>query len=291
MLDLSETSYEFPLNRVNQLLRESQHIRHLAVGSVLANFDGSEYSFSSNSGLRSLGIRNMKNGAISKSLLDGLAVNTGIQHLELSFEEDAPEQEGYRTPLEYFLTEVLPKCRSLQSLTVEVNFEDFTAKPSVCHLFREKVLQFLAAASLNSTGKHANRFGSLVCLRVITPMWWYQLEAPHEIYHRIVSPLLALSWWRQSRNGNSWSTSAMLPVPDGLIPSMVSAVNQHVICVKTTGVNQPVICITTTGQDRPCPFDSRNANATLIYDFVRSFRASFSMPTHGITNLTYGITG
>jgi hypothetical protein len=261
-LNLGEISDDVSLDRVNQLLRESQHIRHLGVDGSLANFDGRDGSFSSNPRLRSLWIHTVGSG-ISESLLDGLSINTGIQHLELSLEEHLPEQEGFRKPLEYLFEQVLPKCRSLRSLTLKIT--NWVSEDDIdLSDFREIIFQHIAASA---AGTRVLRFGSLVSLRLITESYEDVVDAPSEIFNRILSPSLALSWCQQSRNEHSWATSPVLAVPGGLVPSMVRATNQDVIYVKTTG-QKP--------SDIPLPFDSRTANATVIYDLVRLFYASFS---------------
>jgi hypothetical protein len=269
MLDLGEISGELPLERVNQLLRESQHIRHLGVEENLANFDSAESSFSSNPRLRSLHLNKIRHGGISKNLLDGVAVNMCIQDLELKFLVDRLEQGGeFLKTLEYLFQCVLPKCRSLRSLTLEFTFSYPWCEQPL--LFFEKVVQSVAVSSLPPRRKLKSRFGSLVSLqvRIVTGTRVVPTETPNEMLNRIVSPSLAFSWCQQSRNEHSWATSPKLAVSAGLIPSMVCAINQDIIYVKTAG-RSPL--------DIPRPFDSRSANVTIIYDLVRSFHPGFSL--------------
>jgi hypothetical protein len=268
LLDLGEISEELPLERVNQLLRESQHIRHLGIEQRLANFDSSESSFSSNPRLHSLHLNQINRLGISKNLLDGVAVNMCIQDLELKFLVDRLEQGGeFLKTLEYLFQCVLPKCRSLRSLTLEFTFSYPWCEQPL--LFFEKVVQSVAVSSLPPRRKLKSRFGSLVSLqvRIVTGTRVVPTETPNEILNRIVSPSLALSWCQQSRNEHSWATSPKLVVSAGLIPSMVCAINQDIIYVKTTGQSPP---------DIPRPYDSRSANVTIIYDLVRSFHPGFS---------------
>jgi hypothetical protein len=262
-VNLQAISDELSLDNANQMLRDSQHIRHLGIEGNLVSFEGRGHSFSSNPRLRSLSI-DVENGEISTNLLDGISINTGIQSLWLSFEERI-DQEGFRKPLEHLFEQVLPKCRSLRSLSLELTDTDFLHDDVGAALaFHKYILQYIAASS---AGKHGNRFGSLVSLRLITKLSSNVVDAPSEIFNRIVSPSLALNWCQQSRNEHSWATSAVLAVPEGLVPSMVRATNQDIVYVKTTGETPPDISL---------PFDSRTANAAVIYDLVRSFRASFS---------------
>jgi hypothetical protein len=262
-LDLGKMSEDLPLERVNQLLRESQHVRHLGVEESLAKFDSSNSSFSSNPRLHSLHLNRIFQGEISKNLLDGVAVNMCIQDLELNFREHGLEQERFLKTLEYLFQIVLPKCRSLRSLTLAFSIECFEDRL----LFFEKVVQCIATSSLSPRRKLKTRFGSLVSLRIFTFRGTEATEAPNEMFNRIVSHSLALSWCEQSRNEQSWSDSVELAVPAGLVASMVCATNQDVVYVKTTGHAL---------RDTPRPFDSRTANVSVIYDLVRSFHPDFS---------------
>jgi hypothetical protein len=269
-LHLEETSHELLMDRVNQLLRESLHIRHLSVNKQLSNFEGNEISFSSNPAFISVWIENVQNGEISKNLLDGLAMNTGIQSLDVTFSEPSPEQEGFRKTLEYLCEHVLPKCRSLRNVTLDFMVQEFMGPwrlpdPDAPYFFREKILKCIADHSVPPTGKLGDRFGSLVSLRVVTKRGY--IEPPSQTLNRIVWPPLSLSWCRQSRNEHSWATSAPSAIPAGLVPSAIRAVNPDVVYVKTTGLDPPLLA---------CPFDSRTANAGVIYDVVRSFHPTFS---------------
>jgi hypothetical protein len=70
-LELGRLRLDIPLDRVNQLLRECQHLRHLKVPSELINFDSSDSSFTSNPQFLTLEIMPILDGMISVKLLDG----------------------------------------------------------------------------------------------------------------------------------------------------------------------------------------------------------------------------
>jgi hypothetical protein len=248
-----------PLDRVNQLLCESQTLRHLRVPENLIEFDSSDLSFTSNPHFLSLEILDISDGEISLKLLDGLALNTGLNDVTLGF--SIPRDRPFHAPaldkLTHLFGHVLPKCSSLSSLTLDLYHAYPTSYPRPLY---EEIVRSIASSS---PARIKDRFGSLSSIKVLFSYFAYGASGrrnllvlpPSETWDRLVSPSLLLTWCRKQRNGHS---AKRLPL--GLIVAAMRQINQNVAYRKTSVV-------------KPC--DSRAANASAIYDTICTFHPAF----------------
>jgi hypothetical protein len=112
------------LDRVNQLLRntKSTNIPRFQVPEELINFDSEQISFIANQHFRFLSIPEFNNGEISSKLLDGLALNTGLEHLRVDFPDHG--LADFWKNLEHLFQNVLPSC-SLRHVALNLRDEDY----------------------------------------------------------------------------------------------------------------------------------------------------------------------
>jgi hypothetical protein len=250
-LELVVLREHIPLDRVNQLLCECQTLRHLRVPENLTNFDSS-LSFTSNPHFLSLEIMDIPDGVISLKLLDGLALNTGLNDLILGF--SILSGHPLLETLTHLFGNVLPKCSSLSTLTLDLHDAHPNRSPGSGHLFYEEIVRCIASSS---PVRAKDRFGSLLSIKVSYAAydasgWRMFVASPNETWDRHVSPPLLLTWCRKQRNAKR--------LPLGLIVAAMRQINQNVAYRKTSVV-------------KPC--DSRAANASAIYDTICTFHPAF----------------
>jgi hypothetical protein len=266
-LELGNLCRRLPLDRVNRLLRESQHLCHLKVPESLINFDGTGDSFTSNPNFLSLEMPDIVDGKISLKLMDGLALNTGLRDFILKF--SVAHYKKSRTALleklTYLFGQVLPRCCSLSALTLALydhcrESRELEQQNALC----EEIVHCIASSRALPA---KNRFGSLSSIKITRHCYVPFSEKnlvlpPNQTWDRHVSPSLVLTWCRQQRNENS----AKRFLPPGIVAAAVSQINQNVVYRKTSTV---------------APRDSRTANAGVIYDFIYLFHRAFGMQNSG----------
>jgi hypothetical protein len=267
-LELGTIGWDVPKDRVNQLLRESQHLRHLKVPRQMINFDNTDASFTSNPRFLSLEIPNIKDGKISLKLMDGLALNTGLRDFILTF--SVAHCERFRTALldklSYLFGHVLPRCSSLSTVTLAL--QDYCSD-SCTHQRQDSFCGEIVHCIASSCPPGVkNRFGSLSSIkitrkRVIHVSDRQLVLPPNETWDRLVSPSLLRAWCRNHRTENA----ANRFLPPGVIASAVRQINLNVVYRKTSIV---------------MPHDSRTANAGVIYDFICLNHPSFGMQRHKV---------
>jgi hypothetical protein len=288
MLELPRRFDWLPLDRVNDLLHENQHLCHLKVPYQLFNFDSSADSFTSNSHFRSLEFMHIWEGSISLKLLDGFALNTGLKDVIFGFSMPfhGPFQAAHLEKLTHLFGNVLPKCCSLSNLTLHLNDPyPESSGPQTRHAFYEEITRCIATSSpmrakdpfgsvssikvtytthveciASSPPTGANdQFGSLSKTRRIPRVAWPEEKhvlPPNATWDRLVSPSLLLTWCRKQRIEHS----ANRIQPLGLIVEAIRQINQNVAYWKTS---------------HAAPHDSRIANASAIYDSICTFHPDF----------------
>jgi hypothetical protein len=282
-LDLGGLQGENLLERANQLLRECQHLRHLKVSPKLIDFDRSDASFTFNPHLQSLEIVPILDGGISLKLLDGFALSTGLKDLTLRF---SPAmlftyfRVAHLEKLTHLFGNVLPRCYSMRTLTLDLlEIHPGTVNRQDPHVFYEEIVRCIAAFS---TTRAKDPFGSVSSIKVtLTPFpvsgfterglppgivlgsVWLKKRVlpPNATWDRLVSPSLVLTWRRDQRRKEH---PAKRLQPLGLIVPAIRQINQDVAYQKTSTV---------------APYDSRTANASVIYDSIRSFHPAFGSPS------------
>jgi hypothetical protein len=260
-LELGTIGWDVPKDRVNQLLRESKHLRHLMVPQQMINFDSTDPSFTSNPRFLSLEIPKITDGKISLKLMDGLALNTGVRDFVITF--SVIHHERFMTALletlTYLFGRVLPWCRSLSTLTLaSQSYGCDSSTRQRQDAFCEEIVRCITS----STPRQAkDRFGSLWSIKITRDFYGFKKKRvlrPSSTWDRLVSPSLVLTWCRRQRNEHPTNR----PLPLGLIVAAVCRINQNVAYRKTSDV---------------APHDSRTANAGAIYDFICCFHPALGI--------------
>jgi hypothetical protein len=255
------------LDRVNTLLRDSQHLMNLHVPEELIAFNSDEISFTANQHFHSLTIPKFSDIKISLNLLDGIALNVGLQEFHIDF--SGRKLADFRENLEYLFRHVLPKCCSLSHVALNLRDED-RHHDQPRDAFFEEVEQIIHMSSPAASSSVLNRFGSVFSLKLTHSVEhsrkiWYTPASPTETWDKLVSPSLVLSWCRHQRNEQSWATSPRLLLPSGLIGRMVHLTNRNVVYAKTAHY---------LSEKGLSPFDPSIANASVIYETLRMFHPS-----------------
>jgi hypothetical protein len=255
------------LDRVNDLLCDSQHLLNLQVPEEMIGFDSEEISFTANQNFHSLIIPKFSYGEISLNLLDGLALNVGLKELHIDF--SGRKLADFHENLEYLFRHVLPNCCSLNNVALNLRDED-RRHDQPRDAFFEEVVQIIHMSSPAASSSVPNRFGSVFSLQLTHSVEhsrniWYTPASPTETWDKLVSPSLVLSWCRQQRNEQSWATLPKLFLPSGLMGRMVHLTNRNVVYAKTAHY---------LSEKGLSPFDPSIANASVIYETLRLFHPS-----------------
>jgi hypothetical protein len=260
-LELGTVGWDVPKDRVNQLLRESQHLRHLTVPDQMINFDSTDPSFTSNPHFLSLEIPKITNGKISMKLMDGLALNTGVRDFVITFSvtHHEPFMTALLETLTYLFGRVLPRCRSLSTLTLaSQSYGCDSSTRQRQDAFCEEIVRCMTSSTQTEA---KDRFGSLWSIKITRDFYGFKKKRvlrPSSTWDRLVSPSLVLTWSRRQRNEHS----AHRRLPLGLIAAAVRQINHNVMYRKTSDV---------------APHDSRTANAGAIYDFICCFHPALGI--------------
>jgi hypothetical protein len=248
-------------DEVNSALRDScSHLRHCSIPAGLSFFEEvDEPWFSSNESFRSLkvGFRQAHSPSYEQKLLNGLKTNGKIRQLEIMFfiaeDEERVEQS---MPVEILSTlilvrEVLPTHASLRELLMRVIVQDstgddrghFATVPECLKVFGVGCLSFL------NVDLFMAKNGTLDRQHLSTTEWWDEF----------ISPALLLNWYLDHQP-NCARLKSSLPAQEegepgsGVVELVIQSVNRDILYPKTT---------------YHAPYDSRTANAGVIYDMLR----------------------
>jgi hypothetical protein len=247
---------------VNSALRDNcLHLRHFSISDGLSLFeDVDEPSFSSNESFRTLkiGFRQADSASCEHKLLNGLKTNRQIRQLEISFfiAEDDEEWDEQHMPVDVSSTlvlirDVLPAHASLREMRMRVIVQDSTGDDRGHFSVVSECLQVSGVGSLSFLDVEivSGKFGTYQCHSL----------SMNESWDKFISPALLLNWYLD-HHPNCTRVKTPLSAQEegepgsGVVELVVQSINRGILYPKTT---------------HHAPYDSRTANAGVIYDVLR----------------------
>jgi hypothetical protein len=157
-----------PMHLLNELLRESKHIRHFCIPLDLVAFESNDsVSFAMNPNFESLSMDGVFQGNISSQLMKGIALNPSIKSLYVDFRlvgrfpSNGPEWES----LTNLFTDVVAGHPSLSTLVLKFNDRDESWNSWPRSLLHDVISTCIAEALAGATKEP--KLGSLKSLKLI----------------------------------------------------------------------------------------------------------------------------